>query len=147
MNKKFTYNDALVYWHLQKHKKLTGCIYRYDKEFLKDHHKYLKYLSKDDYKDLKSWDEKTSKKIIETILSYPSHDRLSETSCGWCLKYNIYNNSSCISCTYGKRNGICGETMSYNKWDRFKYISNYLTEEFYYNLKLKICNKLYLKCI
>ncbi len=67
-----------------------------------------KYLTKPIEKDLLSWDEKESQKIVDTLITkieiFDSQciNILREELCPYCIK-----KTSCTDCFYGKQRGFC----------------------------------------
>jgi len=115
------------------------------------------YADYNDYKDIRSWDEKRCKKIHNVIMRniiYFKASKLTEATCPWCL-YTLYGNkqivlysskidfhnrysSNCNKCYYGKRYGECLKFNSAYKKYATKEVKESLTNKVYRDMVNKI---------
>ena len=79
-------------------------------QFLKDKRDYLAknmntrvlYVTQKDLREVKTWSDPLCNYIIINLSSASSSN-----SCPWCLKQRFFTASTCNTCSYGRRNGIC----------------------------------------
>jgi hypothetical protein len=100
------------------------------------------YYTKEDEKDILSWDERKAKKCWEEMIVDSLKDNW---ACPFCDYYRKYDDNSCLSCSYGGRHGICNGICNgphKSTWIKLRDDSDIVDDMLVSGVHIKIINEI-----